>query len=56
VREDIRDIKQRMTTLETTVGHLASDEANRYAQTATRADRVDARLERIERRCNLADA
>jgi hypothetical protein len=56
LRDDVRDIKQRLTNLEIAVGSLAASEANHYAMTAVRADRVDERLERIERRIDLADA
>ncbi|TPV99503.1 MAG: hypothetical protein USCAAHI_01056 [Beijerinckiaceae bacterium] len=56
LRDDMRDIKQRMTTLEIVVGNLAGAEASHYAMTAVRADRVDGRLDRIEKRLELADA
>jgi hypothetical protein len=45
-----------MTTLEFSVGNLMSIEASHYAGQSGRLDRVDARLERIERRLELADA
>lgn len=56
VRDDMADLKSRMTTLEFSVGNLMSIEANHYAGHSGRLDRVDARLERIERRLELADA
>jgi hypothetical protein len=56
VRDDMADLKSRMTTLEFSVGNLMSIEASHYAGQSGRLDRVDARLERIERRLELADA
>lgn len=49
LREDVADLKQRFTTLEVQVSHLATTEASHYAQTATRLDRIEHRLERLER-------
>jgi len=56
IRDDMADMKSRMTTLEFTVGNLMAVEASHYAGQSGRLDRVDARLERIERRLELADA
>ncbi len=42
--DDVRDIKGRLGTLET-----------QYASLSNRMDRLDARVERIERRLNLAE-
>jgi hypothetical protein len=56
VHDDMADLKNRMTTLEFSVGNLMSIEANHYAGQSARLDRVDARLERIERRLELAEA
>lgn len=50
VRDDIADLKSRMTTLEFTVGNWMSVEASHYAGHSGRLDRIDARLEKIERR------
>jgi predicted nucleic acid-binding Zn-ribbon protein len=44
-RDDIREIKQRVGSLE-----------NQYANMSNRLDRMDFRLERIERRLDLAEA
>jgi len=55
-RDDMADLKGRMTTLEFSVGNLIAIEANHHAGQSGRLDRVDARLERIERRLELADA
>ncbi len=45
VRDDIREIKQRLGILE-----------NQYASMSSRMDRIDGRIERIENRLNLTDA
>jgi predicted nucleic acid-binding Zn-ribbon protein len=44
-REDMREVKTRLGILE-----------NQYASMSSRLDRLDARVERIERRVDLADA
>jgi hypothetical protein len=53
---DVTEIKQRLTTLEIQVGNLAGTEGSHYAQVMLRMDRLDARLERVERRLDLVDA
>ena len=45
LREDMREVKTRLGILE-----------NQYASMSSRLDRLDARVERIERRLDLADA
>jgi len=45
VRDDIREIKQRVGSFE-----------NQYANVSNRLDRMDVRIERIERRLDLTDA
>jgi len=45
VRDDIREIKQHAGNLE-----------NQYATMSNRLDRMDVRIERIERRLDLTDA
>jgi hypothetical protein len=45
VRDDIREIKQRAGSLE-----------NQYANMSNRLDRMDVRIEGIERRLDLTDA
>jgi predicted nucleic acid-binding Zn-ribbon protein len=52
LRDDMRDVKQRLTSLEGQVALLHGD----YARQSERIDRVELRLERIERRLNLAEA
>lgn len=44
VRDDIREIKQRLGLLE-----------NQYASMSSRIDRIDGRIERIERRLELTE-
>ena len=45
MRDDIREIKQRVGNLE-----------NQHASMSNRLDRMDVRIERIERRLDLTDA
>jgi hypothetical protein len=56
LRADTVEMKQRLTTLEIQVGNLAATEGSHYAQIMLRMDRIDLRVERIERRLDLADA
>jgi hypothetical protein len=55
LREDVRELKPRMTAIEIALGNLTAAEAGHYASLASRADRTDARLERIDRRLELTD-
>lgn len=54
--EDVRELKLRMTALETAVGNLAATELSHYAILADRTDRLSERMERIERRLELQEA
>jgi predicted nuclease with TOPRIM domain len=59
IREDVREIKQRLTSLETAVAGLRRDNVNLYGDVIdqqSRYDRLVERVERIERRLGLADA
>jgi hypothetical protein len=56
LREDVRDVKHRLTTLEIQVTNLAPIESSHYAGLATRMDRTDDRLDRIERRLEISAA
>jgi septal ring factor EnvC (AmiA/AmiB activator) len=59
IREDVREIKQRLTSLETAVAGLRRDNANLYSDVIdqqSRYDRLAERVERIEHRLGLADA
>ena len=50
--DDIREIKQRVTSLETSVALLHGD----FAGQSGRIDRIEIRLERIEQRLGLVEA
>ncbi|MCB8878725.1 hypothetical protein ACELLULO517_00655 [Acidisoma cellulosilytica] len=56
VKEDMREVKLRLTALETAVGNLAATEMSHYAITADRVDRLTNRIERIETRLDLREA
>lgn len=56
VKEDTREIKQRLTSLEAAVAGLRRDSAHLYGDMAdqhARYDRLAERVERIERRLDL---
>lgn len=53
LREDAADVKHRLTTLEIQMSNLAATEASHYAQTALRLDRIEHRLERLERHADI---
>ncbi|MER2527518.1 MAG: hypothetical protein ABTR07_06290 [Candidatus Competibacter denitrificans] len=58
IKEDVREIKQRLTSLEAAVAGLRRDNANLYGDVIdqhARYDRLAERIERIERRLDLAD-
>jgi archaellum component FlaC len=52
VRDDMREVKGRMTSLEVSVANLHGD----FAGQSSRIDRVENGLERIEQRLDLRDA
>lgn len=56
VKDILRDHGRRMTAVELALCNLAATEMNHYANTAVRADRTDARLDRIEHRLELREA
>jgi division protein CdvB (Snf7/Vps24/ESCRT-III family) len=56
MREDLAEVKQRLTALEIQVGNQVATEQSHYAQVMLRMDRHDARLDRIERRLDLVEA
>lgn len=56
LRTDMQELKQRLTALEIQIGNLSGTEASHYAQTMQRLDRHEARLDRIERRLEIAGA
>jgi hypothetical protein len=49
--EDMRDVKQRMTSLEAQIALLHGD----FARQSERIDRIEIRLERIEHRLDLRE-
>jgi chromosome segregation ATPase len=56
IKDDVREIKQRLTSLEAAVAGLRRDNANLYDDMAghhARYDRLAERVERIERRLDL---
>jgi hypothetical protein len=58
IRDDVREIKHRLTSLEGAVAGLKRDQASTFADTAdhhARYDRLTERLERVERRLDLRD-
>jgi septal ring factor EnvC (AmiA/AmiB activator) len=58
IKEDVREIKQRITSLEAAVAGLRRDNANLYGDVIdqqVRYDRLVERVERIERRLDLAE-
>lgn len=57
VREDIREIKNRLTSVENTLASVKRDIGDLYTEVAgqnLRHDRMAERIERIERRLELA--
>jgi chromosome segregation ATPase len=52
LREDMREVKQRLGILENQYANLEIQ----YASVSNRLDRIDGRIERIERRLDLTDA
>jgi len=56
MKDDLADVKQRLTTLEIQLGAMVATEQSHYGQTMLRLDRLDVRLDRIERRLDLTDA
>jgi chromosome segregation ATPase len=52
LREDMREVKQRLGILENQYANLEIQ----YASVSSRLDRMDGRIERIERRLDLTDA
>ena len=52
---DLGEIRQRLTTLEIQGGGFVATEQSHYGQTMLRLDRFGDRLDRIERRLDLAD-
>ncbi|MCB1824391.1 MAG: hypothetical protein KDJ54_07375 [Candidatus Competibacteraceae bacterium] len=58
IKNDVREIKQRLTSLEAAVAGPRRDNSNLYGNVIdqhARYDRLVERVERIERRLDLAD-
>ena len=56
VKDDVREIKTRVTSLEAAVGGLKRDSGDLYTEVAAqhvRYDRLNDRIEKIERRLDL---
>ena len=56
MREDIRELKHRMSTVEQQVALMISSEMSHYASVSTRLDRLHERVERIKRRLEIVPA
>ena len=52
LREDVADLKRRMTSLEIAVSQIHGD----FAGQSLRIDRLEGRLDRIDQRLGLSDA
>lgn len=58
MRDDIREIKQRLSNLESGIGSLKRDTADLYSENAAqhlRYDRLADRIEKIEKRLELTN-
>ena len=58
MRDDIREIKQRLSNLESGIGSLKRDTADLYTENAAqhlRYDRLADRIEKIEKRLELTN-
>lgn len=53
---DVRELKSRMTDVERQLGRSAAAENEHYASVMGRMDRVEDRIDRVERRLNVGDA
>ncbi len=49
VLEEVQDLKLRMTTVEIQVSQQVATESSHYVSLATRLDRIEGRLDRLER-------
>ena len=56
LRAEVRDVKQRVTNLEIQSGQTNSTMLVQYAALMQRLDRIDDRVERVERRLDLLPA
>jgi hypothetical protein len=56
IRLDVRELKERVTNLETLVGNSVSTELHHYASLSGRLDRIGGDVERIKTRLDIVDA
>ena len=56
VREDLADLKQRVTALEIQFSRHIATEASHYASVVTRLDRIEQRLDRLKRHADVVPA
>ncbi len=56
LRVDVQALKQRTSDVERQLGRNAASEMEHYASVMGRMDRMDSRVERIERRVDITDA
>ena len=56
MKDNLADVKQRLTMVDIQLGTAVATEQSHYGQAMLRLDRLDTRLERIERRLDLTDA
>ncbi len=56
VRAGLTDLEQHLTALETQLGQHASTQASHYAGLATRFDRIEGHVVRLERRAGILPA
>ena len=56
MREDVRELKHRMSTVEQQITLMIASEMSHYASVSLRLDRLTDRVERIERRLEIVPA
>lgn len=56
IEDDVRELKQRLSTVEQHISQMMASEMSHYASVAARLDRVTDRIERIERRLEIVPA
>jgi tetrahydromethanopterin S-methyltransferase subunit G len=56
MQADIREVKQRLTSLEIQIGGLVAAEQTHFGHAIQRFDRHEVRLDRIERRLDIVPA
>jgi phage shock protein A len=56
LRDDVRELKHRMSSVEQQIANALASETNHYVTVSNRLDRVGDRLDRIERRLDIVPA